>query len=370
MRTILLIVISFLLATAVGFARDAESVKIIPGDFDEIDFGTAVEFDHFKVLVSTKKSLTGTATGGVWIGRQLYINLWVADAEIPKQYARSHKGVFYGTYTTDGTGPGEPPKWKGGGSAGHLYIAPMIVDFKYIHAINDLSDLIDDTSLAYIAKYPTTNVVSVTALAALITGLYYSTNPEPSSSFNNEADWQLTGVKPQETRGFSKLAISIEVNKDNEIIDNKVIGNEESAGWTPFPITRTPVAGDYGTVSYDLVPSKKFVIAHKHVGARLSWKEALLPNIISLSTPYIWSDILYRVNSDGTYLIFVADSHAPTTHIYKSETTKLGQPFKWTLYKGLFQEDFPKFMVDDVTLVEAPEHSDSPTMISGVAEAQ
>lgn len=368
--------IAFLNILFVGacFSQDVVSTRTIPPDFPEITFPTAFEYDHFVVKVLNPCSITGSTVGGLWIGRQVSNNEWDASMVVPKLYARTHKGVFSGSYTKcggSGSTPPPPLTWKGGASAGHYYVGPMIVDLKYIHEFDydPAASIIND---AYITKYDREDdhVTSATlaTLDILILGLQQSTNPEPSTVFNNEADWLSTLVSTKKYRLINKVAIQTFVTKNNTIDINTSIGTDMSAGFTPF-------AGlfwesTYGVTTQDKIVTDDFVQITQHVSARLSDKFALPPMAIGLSVPYIWSNIVYRVNSDGTYSVAITDGHFPQTNIYKSDTTKLGAPFHWVLTKILPQENLAGFMVTDANLVEAPAHSASPTMYEGMCEAQ
>lgn len=378
MRIIILAL--FAITTAFGEVLPdfpAVATRTVPPDFPEIDFGVAVKGDHFTTRVLNSCGLTGQTRGGLWIGTQKSKTEWDADAFIPYNYARSHKGVFSGTYEVCGSGGSggpsspQPLTWRGGADAGHVFVGPMMLDFLYVHSF-DIGQATLDLYEAYAeAKGTPPSFIIRGFIGDTMLLLGASANPEPPSSFSSEADWAVNGKSPQQYRGFNKVSITVYVNRDGRIFDHILFGKDKSAGYTPLP-GGIYLAGEFGDLTNEsTVVTDSFIQFHSHLSTRLS-TVAAFPVIASIgaNVPYVWSDIFYRMNNDGTYHITVKDSHFPTHNLYLSQTVFNFKPEDWQLQKELAQENLAQFMYEDEDAVECPDHSGSPSDYVGQADAQ
>jgi hypothetical protein len=373
-KTLLLLIIS----SSLFGANVIEASRVVPPDFDEVDYGLVKARDRLVLNVSSPCGIIeGHVTGGLWTGGPTQF-----QEIVPLGYRGSHKGMFHGTYQVcssggggNGSAPSEPPKWNGSANAGRYYHGPMVIDLAYIDPFPSFLPYYTDVVNAYKATHGgVIDEFTAIAIADFVAGLALTANVPPDGAYHNDEDFNSRLVASKQYRLYTKLSIKIGVNKDGVIVSHEYFGKDADYGWTPLaglyegtPFLRA-IPGP-GILEQEVV-TPSYIMLTKRMEARVGDLFAIPAGLlIDANVPYIWSQITYKINADGTYSALMLSSHFPSHNLYKSDAIVLERPFNFNVKSVLPQEKLGQFMYMDIDDANAPPHSASPVTFSGDADA-
>ena len=378
------LVCAALLCPAALFAESFSQSRMVPPDFEEIDYGKVVYNDRMNLTVDSPCGLTSSsASGGLW--RKLNLNLF--RAIVTRDYRGVHRGDFNGGYTpcgSGGMGASEPPTWRGSANAGKKLIAPMIADVMFIRAPStpgrsDAAVASCFRSFRRVNGFPAPPYIRQ-GIIILVEGLYVSANWEPPTSFSQESDFQSTLVSTKEYRMINKTAIRYDVTKDGKIDRSDYFGEQFVNGYTPViplavrpepsssPLPYSYIPGDPGPSDRATDQNENSVFIRTEYSTRIGI-EGYIIALVGGQIPNVWDKFIYTARANGTYEASVLGSFFPTHKIYTSRSVKLDtkEPILWRSKTSMMQQDsrVGEFIFETGWFVPIAAHPQSPVVLSG-----
>lgn len=337
-------------------AQTYSDSRMVPPDFEEVNFGKVVYKDRMLLSVDSPCGLSSSSVvGGLW--EKLTLNIFRAD--VTRDYRGKHRGDFNGAYTPCGGsgGSGSPvlPVWKGAANAGKKYVAPMAIDVLFIRSdsISRQAQAILSCYASYRTKFGFPPPIQVSlAIAALIEALYQTANWEPPGRFSGETDFQTSLISTNEYRMIDKASIRYDVDKDGKIDRSDFFAEAFINGWTttipkavrPLP---SPDPNDLAYIPSDIDrnvrmvdPTAERIILKRENYTRVG-VEGYIVALVGGSVPNVWDKMLYTAKADGTFTVAFTVSFFPTHRFYESRNVDSSrrQPTNYRTRTTFVQED-------------------------------
>lgn len=332
---ILRTILGLCLATGAAAAVIPDA-RVVPPDFQEIDYGKVVWKDIMRLTVTSPYGLrTSSAAGGLW--QKISLNLFIA--EISRNYRGTHRGDFNGTYNPPPSpgegGSGDPPEWRGAANAGKRLLAPMIADVMFIAVPSDagLAAAVTSCEESFRRVYGFDPPLATSLLINdFLVALYYSANWTPETSFGRESDFQTSLVATNEYRMINKSAIWYDTNVKGDIDRGSTMPGEEFVnGYTPvIPFGIRP-APSSSPLPFSYIPGLAGP-AMPHFGLNIQPRAAIMTRYYSTAInvegfaivaiggqiPWVWDQLSWVARADGTWQCRADMSFFPTHWLYQS----------------------------------------------------